>query len=102
MADYAYNSIIRNLVGVTDGANRTFTTPTKYVSDSIKIIINGQLYEDSDDNFGWTEIDDETIELTIAPINGDILQAFYQDKESGHLIFTGAIGSPFDPNGILP
>lgn len=101
MTDY-YNSVIRELAGIVDGVNRTFTTPSKYVTGTIKVVWNGQVYEDTDDRTGWTEIDDETIELTEAPLVDDVLQAFYQDKDSQHLGLDSVVGSPFDPNGILP
>jgi len=101
MVDY-YNSIIEDLIGVIDGVNRIFQTASKYVSGTIKIVWNGQVYENTDDRAGWTEIDDGTIEFIEAPLVGDILQAFYQDKDSQHLGLDSVTGSPFDPNGILP
>lgn len=97
-----YDSRILELSGVVDGVNKTFTTPTTYVSGSIRIIVNGLSYEEDDDEYGWSEISGTTIEMDNAPLTGDIIQAFYLDEDSEHEgqdIFTG---TPVDPEGILP
>lgn len=103
MSDH-YDSVIVPLSGTVDGANTTFTTPSKYVSGTIKLIINGQVYEPNEDDYGWSETDDETIEINTAPLTGDVVQAFYKDKDSLHegTAFDNVKGSPFHPQGILP
>lgn len=99
MVDYHYSSVIRELSGSINGSNKTFVTPTKYVSGTIRVIVNGQVYESNEDVYGWSETDDETVELNEAPRTGDVLQAFYQDKDSEHL-GTIMVGSPFNPVGL--
>jgi hypothetical protein len=91
-----YNSDIVALVGVVDGINTTFTTPSNFVPGTSRIIINGQVYEPNDSEFGWSEIDNETIELTNAPLTGDVLQAFYQNLDTSSELLQG---SPIDPTG---
>ncbi|PNX51459.1 MAG: hypothetical protein BV456_03085 [Thermoplasmata archaeon M8B2D] len=97
-----YNSVLEKLNGTIDGVNKSFETPTKFVSGTIKIVVNGQIYEPDDENFGWIETSDSSIDLETAPIDGDILQAFYQDLDTEHLGLNNVIGTPFDPDGILP
>lgn len=97
-----YNANIKILSGVVDGVNKYFNTPTKYVSGSIKVIVNGQIYEPDDDKYGWTESSDQSITFDVAPLTNDVIQAFYQDSESEQISLDNVIGSPFDPNGILP
>ena len=90
------DAVIKALSGTVNGVNKTFTTPSKYIAGTLRAIANGQSYESDDTRWGWTEIDDETIEFTNAPVAGDVLQAFYQDKSS--LVE----GSPFHPGGLYP
>jgi len=97
-----YNSVLEKLNGTVDGVNKSFETPTKFVYGTIKIIVNGQIYEPDDENFGWIETSDSSIDLETAPIVGDVLQAFYQDLDTEHLGLNNVIGTPFDPDGILP
>lgn len=97
-----YNSVLVVLAGSVDGVNRVFTTPSRFVSASVRAVVNGQVYESDDDNYGWTELTDQTIEFTNAPLTGDVVQAFYQDLQSEHPDLLNVRGSPFDPNGVLP
>jgi hypothetical protein len=97
-----YNSVLEKLSGTIDGVNKSFNTPSKFVSGTIKIVVNGQVYEPDDENFGWTETSDQSIDLVTAPIADDVLQAFYQDLDTEHLGLNNVIGTPFDPDGILP
>lgn len=101
MTEY-YQAVVQELVGSVDGVNKTFTTASKYVSGSIRVVVNGQVYEPDDDQYGWAEIDDQTIEMVEAPLTDDIVQAFYQDKDSAHLGLDSVKGSPFHPSGLLP
>ena len=102
MATDYYNSVLREMIGVINGINKTFTTLTRYVPGTLRLFWNGQSYEADDSRKGWTEIDDQTIETIKAPRPNDELQAFYQDADSQHLGFDSVIGTPFDPNGVLP
>jgi hypothetical protein len=91
------------LVGITNGINRVFETPTHYVANSIRLFINGQSCERDDERKGWIETSDTAIETTRAPRDGDVLQAFYADKStSGQLGLDDVRGSPYDPTGIMP
>lgn len=97
-----YDSKIAALSGLTNGVNKTFTTPTRYVAGTLRLVMNGQVYEPDDDRKGWTEIDDTTIELEQAPLDGDILQAYYQDLDSGTFGLDQVVGSPFHPTNDYP
>lgn len=103
MSDH-YDSVIATLNGTIDGANKTFTTPSRYVTGTIVLIINGQVYKQNEDDYGWSEIDDSTIEINTAPLTGDVVQAFYKDLDTQHegTSFDNVKGSPFHPQGILP
>ena len=98
----SYDSVIKALNGSIDGVNKTFTTDTPFVSGILRVIVNGQVYESDDDGYGWSEIDESTIQMDVAPLESDLLQAFYQDKDSEHVSLENVLGSPFDPNGVLP
>jgi len=86
--------IARQLGGTVDGVNRDFTTPTSFLSGSLRLIRNGIFYDPSDDVFGWTETGANSIRLTEAPEAGESLQAFYTELKSQ--------GGPTDPDGVLP
>lgn len=79
-----------------DGVNRQFSTPTPFQTGSIRVFVNGKVYESDHPIFGWVEITSSLIELVVAPKSGDYMEAFYRD-ETG--IFGGdeVIGSPFAP-----
>lgn len=96
-----YNSVVVAVSGVVDGVNTVFTTPSRYMATTIRMIVNGQIYEPDDDSFGWTELSDLTIQFLVAPEVGDIIQAFYLDKDSEGTEISDVQGTPFDPNGIL-
>jgi hypothetical protein len=98
----SYNSKVVALAGTVDGANKTFTTPNRYVAGTLRLVLNGQVYEADDDRKGWVEINDTTIELDQAPRVGGVLQAFYQNMDSGSFGLDQVVGSPFDPTGVLP
>lgn len=97
-----YNAILVPLIGTVDSVNKGFSTPSRYVAGTIKVMVNGQTYEPSDDNYGWTELTDISIEFTNPPWVGDILQAFYNDLDSEGISLQNVVGTPFDPSGVLP
>ena len=102
MTDYHESKIV-DLIGSVDGVNVSFKTPTKFVSGTLRVIFNGVVYPPDDDRKRWIELSDDTITFDTAPRPGDILQAFYQDKDvSGQIGLDNVKGSPFDPNGVLP
>ena len=98
-----YESKVRALTPAPNGANTVFETPTKFVAGSLRLIWNGQVYEPDDAKWGWVETSDSLITLVTAPRLGDVLQAFYQDKDiAGQLGLDDVRGSPFHPTGLLP
>ena len=102
MTDF-HQSRIEVMIGAINGSNKVFETPTKYVSGTIKLTWNGQVVDPSDDKKGWSELSDIEIQTTEAPRVGDVLQAFYQEKDiTGQLGLDNVVGSPFHPSGLLP
>lgn len=98
-----HESKIVGLIGLVDNSNKLFTTPTRYLAGSLRLVWNGQVYEPTDTRHGWAEINDITVETTKAPRPNDVIQAFYQEKDAaGQLGLDDVVGTPFDPNGILP
>lgn len=97
-----FDSKLKLLSGIINDVNKIFTTPSNFVSGSIKVFLNGQSYEPDDENYGWSEVDEQTIEMDNAPLTNDVLQAFYQDQDSAHEGWDGVKGSPFDPHGVIP
>ena len=82
----------------------TFQTPTKYVSGSFRLVVNGSIYESDDEDFGWVELTNEIqVTITTAPRVKDVLQGFYQDQDvSGQLGLDDVKGSPFHPTNLYP
>jgi len=67
---------IEKLSGPVNGVNLTFETPQNFVPGSVKVFVNGiVLVADMDD--GWTELGTKKVVMKIAPIPGDVLQAYY-------------------------
>lgn len=63
--------------GLINGINTTFTTSKPYVSGKMTVLLNG-LKE-----YGFTEINDTTIQMAIAPSNigfTDTLELIYVEK----------------------
>lgn len=84
---------------VPDGATITFFTPSQYVLGTLRIVLNGQLYEPDDTKWGWTENTNQQFTMnTHTPRTGDELQAFYVEADTGAQIgVEGVIGSPYGP-----
>lgn len=102
MTHYHESKLVK-MIGSTDGHNKLFETPTRYVAGTIRVFINGNACESPDDRWGWAEESDVTIRFKVAPKVGDQVQAFYQDKDiAGQLTIDDVVGSPFDPNGVYP
>jgi hypothetical protein len=81
--------------------NKIFVTPSRYVDTTLRVIWNGQVYEPDDDKWGWTELSDTEIETKRAPRTGDVLQAFYKEKETTS-VEDVVVGSPFHPTDLYP
>ena len=79
---------------MADGVNKIFTTPSPFLSGTLRVLRNGIAYEPDDDVWGWTELSVTQIEFTTAPMEDTVVQAFYTEIKS--------TGTPFDPDGILP
>jgi hypothetical protein len=86
--------VIKLAIGIVDGANPTFETPTEYVPGSARGIVNGLTYDPSDPVYGITETPYTEITFAVAPKVGSVIQVFYSE--------TPFEGSPFDPAGVLP
>lgn len=96
-------STIRALAGTANGVNVVFTTPTEYQAGSLRLVLNGQVYEPTDSTFGWAETGTNEITLTTAPRAGDVLQAFYRDYTGVTVDPTDVVvGSPFYPGELGP
>jgi hypothetical protein len=85
--------IIERLAGVVDGANRTFTAPTRFVLGSTRAIVNGVVYTADDDVWGYAELNTNTVRFNRAPKLGFVLSLFYREAQ--------AEGSPFS-GGAVP
>lgn len=73
-------------IGVSDGVNLLFYTPTPYLPGSVAVFLNGQLKR-ADFTDGWTEANPVTgeVALLIAPLGGvppDVVQIFYLDTSA--------------------
>lgn len=96
-------SVIRKLSPPPNGSADVFYTPTPFKAGTFRLVWNGQVYEPDDDRFGWTELTNQSIQTTRKPRTDDVLQGFYQDEAgSGIPDVDNVVGSPFDPNGVLP
>lgn len=74
-----YAEVIRNLEGTVDGANRDFSTPTKFVLGTFRAIVNGSVYAPDDDDWGFQEMSEYTIRFNTAPKVGFDLQGYYRE-----------------------
>lgn len=76
-------------LGVVDGVNVVFTTPTPYVGGSVAVFLNGQLKR-ADFMDGWVETNPSlgVVTLLMAPEPAafgnpdDVVQVFYLDSSS--------------------
>lgn len=96
------DNLIVRLTGAVNGINKEFDTPSAFDAGSFRLILNGQVYEPDDMKWGWSEVSDSRVLLVNAPRTGDEVQGFYQVKGTGGSGADVVIGSPFDPNGLIP
>ena len=94
--------VVRQLTPTPDGVVTSFFTPTRYEFGSLRVAVNGVWYEAHDDRYGWTEVDDRTIELAEPPRFHDLVQAFYTDLDATGTLTVQVIGSPFHPTNLYP
>lgn len=67
---------IEPLYGQTNGINQIFQTSMNYTPGSVQVFRNGLLLEASLDD-GFVELGAKKIQMKIAPIPGEVLQAYY-------------------------
>jgi hypothetical protein len=82
------------VTGDIDGVNRNFVTETPFATGTLRGVVNGITYPIDDENFGITEISDTEFQFNVAPKVGFIVQAFYSEIP--------VVGSPYDPDHVLP
>ena len=68
--------IIRPAIGVVNGVNVGFRTPSPYVPGSVVVFLNGFSRVQSADD-GWTEEGYDKFKMKEAPRTGDVVEAYY-------------------------
>ena len=98
MPAYHESQIVR-LLGDINGVNNIFTTPSSFLAGSIRLLWNGDSYEADHPTYGWTEINQFTIQTNTAPTIGTELQAFYQEHTTDEILSTlvDVKGTPLGP-----
>lgn len=94
--------VLQELATVPDGVKVIFETPTRYKAGTFRLIVNGLSYEADDDRYGWTELNDLAVQITLPPRADDLLQGFYTDLDLSNAETLFAIGSPFGPGEGCP
>lgn len=89
-----YSEVVHLAIGDVDGVNDEFGTPTDYTAGSLRSIVNGAIYDPSDDQYGITELTSNTFRINTPPKVGFVLQVLYREIP--------VVGSPWDPDGVLP
>ena len=80
---------ISQLIGTVDGANRNFTIVERFELGTPRAIVNGVVYEPSDEYFGYVELNSYTIRFAHAPKVGFRLQLFYRVAVAEGTPFSG-------------
>lgn len=86
------SAVIKRLIGVVDGSNTSFSTPTPFILGSFRPIWGGVTYEKDHPRFGCVENSSTSISLNTPPETGEEMQGFYIEEDS--------VGSPFHPTGL--
>lgn len=68
---------IEDAIGVVDGANQDFQTTLPYIAGTLFVFFNGQLQNDTDPDFGWSETGITMFRMTKPPLVGDLLRVYY-------------------------
>jgi len=72
----AQTSHIEVMAGAVNGVNVVFQTSAPYVPGSVRVFVNGQLKR-ADFADGWIELGYDKVRLALAPVVGDVLQAYF-------------------------
>lgn len=72
------NPRIADAVGLVDGLNKDFTTPTDFTPGTLEVFRNGVLLRRQDDD-GWIETGVNAFQLKEAPIPLELIRVFYTD-----------------------
>lgn len=65
------------VIGAVNGINRIFVCKANYVSGTLKVSINGMLY-DNDLNADWEELGGKIFKLKRIPVEGDKITASFR------------------------
>lgn len=69
---------IQPVIGIVDGENKTFQSPSPYELGSLRVWQNGRLLQGELDN-GFVEETPPTFRMKIAPRFGSTLKCFYRE-----------------------
>lgn len=70
------DEIVEDAIGVVNGLNTNFQTPSVYQSGTLRVFLNGQLIRDTDSD-GPTETGADTFDLGLPPLTGDTVRVRY-------------------------
>lgn len=73
-------AFIEPMYGLVDGVNQIFQTKNEYMPGTLRVFVNGVVYYGPFDD-GWTELGDRKIRMKIAPVVGDVIQAYYVPRQ---------------------
>ena len=68
--------IIRPAIGVVNGVNQDYRTPSPYVPGSVVMFLNGLARKQAADD-GWTEEGYDRVRMKQAPKTGDHVEVYY-------------------------
>lgn len=87
-----FAEVINRLAPEPDGVETDFTVPSRFQLGSFRAIVNGIVYDPSDEQWGFAELNPTTVRFLHAPKAGFHLQGYYREPY--------AEGSPFGPDPI--
>lgn len=70
------DEIVEDAIGVINGFNTAFSTPSSYQSGTLRVFLNGQLIGPGDDD-GPTETGADSFSVGLPPVTGDNLRVRY-------------------------
>jgi len=70
------DELVEDAIGVINGFNTSYATPTPYQSGTLRAFLNGQLIAATDDD-GPTETGADTFSMGLPPRTGDRLRVRY-------------------------
>ena len=76
------NSKIVTAIGVINGVNLRFLAGEPYVAGFTRYILNGRIHAPNSDDYSFTESNPDNGEITVsvAPLDGDVVQLFIVDR----------------------